>query len=592
VVWLSKDAIWRTIGAVWFTRADVVARADTDRYKRGFELFEEIGSLQVLADQVVAVVGDDDRYQVRLTGADGQLIGECSCPAGLGGVFCEHCVAVAVMAVQVAHPPDAAALLSEVDEVGGARLSSANLDVWVDNAEYLLRTLEEATIDYSAVTRPLYQRLLRRLVRNESYWDSHDAYRAWLSAVEWTTAGLVQACVGEPMDPDELAGWVFDLQLEECRHFVDVADLVEALGPRGVATYRRLLDEAHRNLSPKDPCDEDSVHQHGVIAYIREQFLLAFEPDVEVLSAFYAENPDSSSGVSVAQALRSAGQVDKAISWLEGMRQRDYSGEVELAELYEMRGRYRDAARIRWNIFERHPHSGHFRALLAAAEPLNAVEYAKKRALSHLEDMQQSEYDGKGGLREKGDDLLAELYEMHGRHRDAARIRWNIFERIPPLSRFYQNRELAYCALLAAAEPLNAVAYAKNRAFAHLREQVARGGTDAAALLVHLFFVAGDEEQAWEAARKFDLDGRELAHIARALAHRHPADAIPILLRAAQLTIDRRAGTARYTRAIEMLAELRQLHQRAGSDFADFLEQFKAAYHQPALLRALAKAGM
>ena len=403
----------------------------------------------------------------------------------------------------------------------------------------------------------------------------------FLDVAERTTAGLVQACVGEAMDPDELAGWVLDLQLEETQHFfVEVADLVEALGPRGVAAYRRRLDEIHRNLPPEDLDDDEPVNSHGAIAYIREQFLLAFEPDVEVLSVFYAENPTPGSDVSIAGALRSAGRVGKAISWLEGLQRGNYQGDVELAELYELRGRDRDAARIRWSIFERFPRPHTYRALLAAAEPLNAVEYAKNRALSCLEAIEQR--DG------CGDELLAELYGLHGRHRDAARIRWSIFESVPHRS-YFELRERHYRALLAAAEPLNVVEYAKSRALAHLREQAVRYGPDAAAPLVHLLFAVGDVDQAWEVAREYDLDGRELAHIARARAHQHPADAIPILLRAAELTIHRRSDYARYTRAAEMLAELKELHQRVGSDFADCLERFKAAYHQRPLLTELTK---
>ncbi|MGZ3145079.1 tetratricopeptide repeat protein [Lentzea chajnantorensis] len=499
------------------------AHADIDRYELGQELCEQVGPFQVLAGQVVAVVCD---RQVRLTGADGRLTGECSCPAGLGGVFCEHCVAVAVLAVDVVRPLDAKALLTAVDSVSRTRPDATYPDRWADDAEKLLLTLEEATIGHPAVTRPLYQRLVRRLARNGSNLGSHEAHHLWSDAVEQATTGLVQACVREPADPDELAVWAFDLQAEEPAHFLDVADLVEALGPRGLATYRRRLDQAHRNLAPEDPYDHHSVHQHGVIAYIREQFLLAFEPDVEVLSAFYAENPRPGSAVSIAKALRSAGRVDEALAWLEDVPRRSHEGDDELARLYELRGRYRDAARARWDIFERLPHSGHYRALLAVAEPLDAVEYATDRAISCLEGLRQRD--------ENADDLLAELYGTRGRHRDAARIRWNIFERVPH-GHFDRNRERAYRSLLAAAEPLNAVEYAKNRAFAHLREQVARSGADAATSLVHLLFVAGDEEQAWRVAREHDLDDRQLAHIARALAHRHPAAAIPVLVRAAEL---------------------------------------------------------
>ncbi|MFI0479389.1 hypothetical protein [Actinomadura sp. 9N215] len=590
MVWLTKDA-------VWFTKDDVMARADTDRYELGLELYEQIGPLQVFADHVVAVVGDDD-YQVRLTGADGQLVGECSCPIGRGGVFCEHCVAAAVMAVDVTGPPDAAALLSRVDAVGGASRNSANVDSWAKEAEDLLLTLEQATIDHPAITRPLYQRLLRDLVHDRSHFDAQEDRQMLFDVGERTTAGLVRACLDEPMSPDELAGWVLDLQLEDTGYFfVEVADLVEALGARGLATFRRRLDELDRGLPSEDSYydefdddyDEEAANQRVGIAFVREHFLLAFEPDVEVLKDFYAENPSHHRDRSIAEALRSAGRIDKAISWLEGMQQRELSDDVDLAELYEQRGRHRDAARIRWSIFERWPRQTHYRELLAAAEPLNAVEYAKNRAFSYLEGLQQNDSDGLLG----GDVLLAELYELRGQYRDAARIRWDIFACVPDEG-FYRDRERAYGALLAAAEPLNAVEYAKNRAFAHLLERaVLFGPTGTAASLVHLLFAIGDVDQAWEMAREFDLDVRELPHMAWALAHQHPAEAISIMLRAAELTIDRRTDYARFNRAAYLLTELKAMHQQAGLDFADCLERFKADYrHKLPLLTALATAGL
>jgi hypothetical protein len=139
------------------------------------------------------------------------------------------------------------------------------------------------------------------------------------------------------------------------------------------------------------------------------------------------------------------------------------------------------------------------------------------------------------------------------------------------------------------------VEYAKNRAFAHLREQVVRFGPNpsAVASLVHLLFAVGNVDQAWEAAREFDLDVRELPDIAWALSHQHPADAISIMLRAAELTIDRRSDYARFNRAAYLLTELKEMHQRAGLDFADCLERFKADYRQRRLLlTALANVGL
>jgi hypothetical protein len=117
----------------------------------------------------------------------------------------------------------------------------------------------------------------------------------------------------------------------------------------------------------------------------------------------------------------------------------------------------------------------------------------------------------------------------------------------------------------------------ENRAFSLLRERAAEPKPRAATPLVRLLVAVGDIDQAWEEARKFGLDRFDLVDLARRRAERHPADAIPILLREAELAI-RRSDSFGYARkAAELLAELKELHWRAGLDFADCLERFKAA---------------
>jgi hypothetical protein len=120
---------------------------------------------------------------------------------------------------------------------------------------------------------------------------------------------------------------------------------------------------------------------------------------------------------------------------------------------------------------------------------------------------------------------MALLFTETGRHREAARLRWQVFETLPSMYN--------YGRLLAAAEPLNAVDYARNRAFNFLRR----------------------------------LDDR--------LA----SEAIPILAHEAGLAIDERRD---YRQAVQLLAELKQVCRRCGRNFTAGLEQFKTKYrHHP-----------
>jgi uncharacterized Zn finger protein len=67
-------------------------------YERGHACFLEgrVGGLAVEGTAVLATVDDGRRYRVRLDLRRSGLAGECDCPPGVEGLFCEHCVATAL----------------------------------------------------------------------------------------------------------------------------------------------------------------------------------------------------------------------------------------------------------------------------------------------------------------------------------------------------------------------------------------------------------------------------------------------------------------------------------------------------------------
>lgn len=88
--------------------------------------------------------------------------------------------------------------------------------------------------------------------------------------------------------------------------------------------------------------------------------------------------------MSIAKVLQSAGRLTEAIDWLERTDPQTGGGDIVLAELYSATGRHREAARLRLAEFRRFPRKRAYDELLAAAAPIDAVEYARLRAFEHL----------------------------------------------------------------------------------------------------------------------------------------------------------------------------------------------------------------
>ncbi|GLZ35437.1 hypothetical protein Lesp02_76240 [Lentzea sp. NBRC 105346] len=82
-------------------------RAGAKSYWRGLTYRDAVRDLHVHSRHVAACVRD---YTVSLSWSSTQLVGECSCPHGVEGFFCKHCVAVGLVLLDrggSVPPPDA-----------------------------------------------------------------------------------------------------------------------------------------------------------------------------------------------------------------------------------------------------------------------------------------------------------------------------------------------------------------------------------------------------------------------------------------------------------------------------------------------------
>lgn len=90
-----------------FGQLDLWRLAGKKSYERGEQYVDAVTDLRWTANGVWATVHGTEPYRVRLSWADGQLAGACSCPHGEGGNFCKHCVAVGLTWIDGAESDDA-----------------------------------------------------------------------------------------------------------------------------------------------------------------------------------------------------------------------------------------------------------------------------------------------------------------------------------------------------------------------------------------------------------------------------------------------------------------------------------------------------
>jgi uncharacterized Zn finger protein len=84
----------------------IVERLASPRsFARGTAYLDEgrVGPLRIGAGRVNATVQGSDSYAVELRISDGRLRFACSCPVGIEGEFCKHCVAVALSSKTATH---------------------------------------------------------------------------------------------------------------------------------------------------------------------------------------------------------------------------------------------------------------------------------------------------------------------------------------------------------------------------------------------------------------------------------------------------------------------------------------------------------
>ena len=213
--------------------------------------------------------------------------------------------------------------------------------------------------------------------------EQADDSDGWIGAGAQALADAhAHACAAAPADPARLAAWLAGFVLGDGQMLgdFDAGAYHDALGERGKAEYRRLINQAWQ----KNP---SGWHEK----YLMQELLRA-DGDVDALVAMYAAEllPGGYTHLMIARELDQAGRVGEALEWVErGLR--EASGSVDtrlvdyLAARYEGAGAFGKALAARQSAFDTGRTLANYRALRDAAGKAGQWEAVRERALRLLQ---------------------------------------------------------------------------------------------------------------------------------------------------------------------------------------------------------------
>src|SRR5580704_1538563 len=115
------------------TRADVQRAAGRKSFDRALDYLGEVADLEITPAEITATVRGGREYDVRLRPGAHGLAGTCSCPQGQEGLFCKHCAAVGLVALEDSGLADSRLADGEPGPAAAARARRAALAGWLES---------------------------------------------------------------------------------------------------------------------------------------------------------------------------------------------------------------------------------------------------------------------------------------------------------------------------------------------------------------------------------------------------------------------------------------------------------------------------
>jgi hypothetical protein len=382
--------------ALPFTRTTIADLAGYRSFERGLGYLDSVEDLKVAANRITATVYGSSRYRVRLSLSGDGLSGECSCPYGQDGAFCKHCVATALLVLELGDdaPRDVEAVPGGNDHVA-AWLMSLDKDDLVaevlailDDEPELRRRFELRAATDAADTEAIRDSVHNLIEIDDDYVDYRGSwdYAGRVSQAAATIESLAEngsatdamflarealdllgenyelvddssgevggaahellsahlrACQIAQPDPGELGEYLAELALTDDYGFEpDSKDYADLLGEAGTAAL-------HAGIAAAFAAAPDHWRARHLMGSV-----VRASGNVDALVAVYAANLDSAGRghLRIARELDTAGRGDEALDWAErGLRESAHPGDEFVSYLtgrYRELGRAEDAVRI------------------------------------------------------------------------------------------------------------------------------------------------------------------------------------------------------------------------------------------------------
>lgn len=407
--------------------------AGSKSFDRGMDYVDDVADLEISDSRVTATVYGTHRYRVTLTADGGQLEGACTCPHGLEGNFCKHCVATGLAVLQLgddlpghlqASQARETSLRSWLESLSKEEPRAELLDAIADDPD--LRRRFELRAAAGQADAAAIRRAVRELITVTGYIE-YDQVGDYANGVEEAADAIdslidagsaaeaigiareaialltgafetvddssgrvgdaayqlldvhLRACQAAPPDPVSLANYLAGLLLNNGYGLApDLADYAHLLGDTGNAQVRQRITAA----LAANPRDHYARH-------LMEMIVKA-EGNVDALVAVYATELDDRgwTHLRIARELDEAGRHADALSWAErGMREARYADErlVDyLADRYASDGRAADALALRQSRFEAARSLANYQALKRAATDAGTWQSERPNALARL----------------------------------------------------------------------------------------------------------------------------------------------------------------------------------------------------------------
>ena len=549
-------------------------------FERGEDYFAngQVGSLAEHEGTITTKVQGARSYRVKLWIEDGEVGYSCTCPMGIDGVFCKHCVAVGLAWLDHGRP-------GKTPSKKASRAAVTMNDI----REYLLGQDKKALVDMimgrTMDDDRLRRQLLMKIARNRSKSLDLTTYRQAIDAA---------------INPGEFVG--YGDMYDYTRGIEEAIDSIEELLREGHAAD--VIDLAEHALTAAEDAigsvDDSDGYMGSILERLQELHLKACrkaKPDPEALAERLFEWELRTDWDTFYGAAKTYAGVlgQKGLAVYRQLANAEWAKVPTLGPGRDDSEKYGKRFRITHIMETLARQTGDVEALVAIKQRDLSSAYAYlqiaetyKSARQHDQALDWAER-GVKAFPERTDsrlrEFLAEEYHRRKRHDEAMMLIWAEFVESSTLER-YRN-------LATHANRIGQWEAWRSKALERLRQSIVEAKRETRhdrwawsrqtdhTELVRVFLWENDVEAAWQEATQGGCSNNLWMELAAKREKEHPEDALLVYRRHIDPTVNQKNNEA-YREAVGLLRKIRELMVRLGreADFGRYLESVRVA-HKP-----------